>query len=607
MTTVPSTDASTPQLMLDGSTLIRPRPKPMQLPQVPTVCVSSLVDPLQTTLNTLNLLAAATTTNADSPLVSPVFVDTTNSIENPHAFRLSSGGATSAMLHTDRWFGNYRHERNSSSSSDSGLAFPFSPPANTLGLSSPLSLSISPISPPGLSPLQISTDSAFSTPTASSNNRLRTHFTFDHLPSPSTTKKEEPQQAVNYASTANALTELLLRQVSERQRLQEQLAAAIVTSTADTLQPGKASVFRSESLPMVRDLQPNLQQQLLQPTVDNSNQSDMEKLLHNFNLIQQQARQLSAFTTPQHVPIGRTASLNTSINASSSAPTSNPPLFVAPQIPLQKQTLSQQPLLLQRPPLKATVSSPLNATNTLPAVKPENGLRRTESTKRKLLKSSGSKDIEEPKSKNVATDSTTEGEEDRQQFICRFCNKDFRRPDILSRHLRRHTGEKPFMCDCCGRNFSRSDHLRTHRRTHTNEKPYQCTVCHYAARRRDVLTRHMATRHQQKAGPSFPQKRGRRTNTQSLPKSPLATDGAQHEESTDGKVNSTTDEEDSNIFIDVTNCDSENEDSTQKSSSSPDENNKNESEEDVLANEENEQKVEKTAEIVEQDANQLQK
>jgi hypothetical protein len=222
---------------------------------------------------------------------------------------------------------------------------------------------------------------------------------------------------LSYTSTANALTELLLRQVSER-RLQEQLAAAIVTSTADSLQPGKTSVFRSESLPMVRDLQ----QQLLSPNADKPNhqqQSEMEKLLHNFNLIQQQARQLSALTTPQHVPIGRTASLNTSINASSSAP--NPPLFVAPQLPLQKQ----QPLLLQRPPLKATVSSPLNATNSLPAVKAENGLRRTESTKRKLLKTSGSKDIEEPKSKNVATDSnpTTENEEDRQQFICRFCNK----------------------------------------------------------------------------------------------------------------------------------------------------------------------------------------
>uniref|UniRef100_A0A8R1EGL7 C2H2-type domain-containing protein n=1 Tax=Caenorhabditis japonica TaxID=281687 RepID=A0A8R1EGL7_CAEJA len=87
-------------------------------------------------------------------------------------------------------------------------------------------------------------------------------------------------------------------------------------------------------------------------------------------------------------------------------------------------------------------------------------------------------------------------------YYCFICEKDFRRPDILSRHTRRHTGEKPFKCDDCGRFFSRSDHLRTHRRTHTDEKPYHCCVCNYSARRRDVLTRHMSTRHQAVAPPS---------------------------------------------------------------------------------------------------------
>ncbi|ULU12752.1 hypothetical protein L5515_001841 [Caenorhabditis briggsae] len=88
------------------------------------------------------------------------------------------------------------------------------------------------------------------------------------------------------------------------------------------------------------------------------------------------------------------------------------------------------------------------------------------------------------------------------QYYCFICEKDFRRPDILSRHTRRHTGEKPFKCEDCGRFFSRSDHLRTHRRTHTDEKPYHCCVCNYSARRRDVLTRHMSTRHQAVAPPS---------------------------------------------------------------------------------------------------------
>lgn len=193
-------------------------------------------------------------------------------------------------------------------------------------------------------------------------------------------------------------------------------------------------MFKSESLPMIGDLTQPLIKPLPFSASDNATQQqlEMEALLHNFNLIQQ-VHQPSTLTPTQHVPIGRTASLNTKTSSASN----NPPIFVTPQLPFQKQTLSQKPLLLQRPPLKTTLSSPLNTINTLPPTNPETGLRRTESTKRKLLRSGGSKDIEEPKSKNVATNSagsTAEGtEEDHQQFICRFCNKDFRRPDILSR------------------------------------------------------------------------------------------------------------------------------------------------------------------------------
>lgn len=83
--------------------------------------------------------------------------------------------------------------------------------------------------------------------------------------------------------------------------------------------------------------------------------------------------------------------------------------------------------------------------------------------------------------KILNNDGKKDCEDSNRQFVCQFCEKDFRRPDILSRHLRRHTGEKPFRCDVCLRFFSRSDHLRTHKRTHTNEKPYTCQVCPYAA------------------------------------------------------------------------------------------------------------------------------
>ncbi|KAH7013014.1 hypothetical protein EDB80DRAFT_709225 [Ilyonectria destructans] len=47
--------------------------------------------------------------------------------------------------------------------------------------------------------------------------------------------------------------------------------------------------------------------------------------------------------------------------------------------------------------------------------------------------------------------------------LCTYCDRRFRRPEHLQRHIRTHTKEKPYVCHC-GSSFARRDLLRRHER-----------------------------------------------------------------------------------------------------------------------------------------------
>ncbi|XP_063779404.1 zinc finger protein 236 isoform X3 [Pseudophryne corroboree] len=61
--------------------------------------------------------------------------------------------------------------------------------------------------------------------------------------------------------------------------------------------------------------------------------------------------------------------------------------------------------------------------------------------------------------------------------VCTYCDKEFKKPSDLVRHIRIHTHEKPFKCLQCFRAFAVKSTLTAHIKTHTGIKAFKCDFC----------------------------------------------------------------------------------------------------------------------------------
>ncbi len=78
-----------------------------------------------------------------------------------------------------------------------------------------------------------------------------------------------------------------------------------------------------------------------------------------------------------------------------------------------------------------------------------------------------------------------------KKFTCVFCGKTLEYLSQMTRHMRKHSGEKPYICTVCGRRFAQKPYLTTHERTHSGERPYSCMECGKSFSQKSSLNVHL--------------------------------------------------------------------------------------------------------------------
>lgn len=74
--------------------------------------------------------------------------------------------------------------------------------------------------------------------------------------------------------------------------------------------------------------------------------------------------------------------------------------------------------------------------------------------------------------------------------VCEICQESFVNQQVLTTHMRRHTGERPYLCTLCNATFTQKSALMGHMHTHANEQ-FTCPECDEVFKQLRSMKRHM--------------------------------------------------------------------------------------------------------------------